>query len=340
VTNYEKRKLAKMKSDISQFHLSELKMAFGASDQASKAALRNFYRYLDPDLTEPAFRRILYALEKRQALTPIGAGIYAIHENVTLPSKKNYVPTCSQSHQMLRQTLQETFPYLETLSWETGMLSEWMTQQPANHQIILETEREACEAVFNHLRQKYPGQVFLEPDRVMMERYVLPLPESILVTRLITQSPKKKIGGLIIPRLEKILVDVFADSDKFFAFQGEELVHIFENSFAAAWTSFLITLNNFIQVFVIAKMYLLRLLAIGLVAAIPALGFYILASLAPSIFDFSTYQKIYTMPFNVMINWIIDFFLTSLTSVVLIFLYLRATKEISYPALSKQQTAA
>jgi hypothetical protein len=237
VTNYKNKEQSKMKSDVSQLHLNELTKAFLASGRVQKSALRSFYARFEPALTEQTFRRILYALEKLQALTPIGAGIYAIHDNTEPASKKNYVPTCSQSHQMLRQTLQETFPYLETLSWETGMLSEWMTQQPANHQIILETEREACEAVFNHLRQKYPGQVFLEPDRVMMERYVLPLPESILVTRLITQSPKKKIGGLIIPRLEKILVDVFADSDKFFAFQGEELVHIFENSFAAYWIS-------------------------------------------------------------------------------------------------------
>jgi hypothetical protein len=226
-----------MKSDVSQLHLNELTKAFLASGRVQKSALRSFYTCFEPTLTEQTFRRILYALEKRLALTPIGAGIYAIHENAAPPSRKNYVPTWSQSHQTLKQMLQETFPYLEILSWETGVLGEWMTHQPVNNQIILETERGACESVFNHLQQKYPGQVFLEPDRVMTERYVLPLPESILVTHLITQSPKKKLGQLISPRLEKILVDVFADSDKFFAFQGEELVHIFENGFAAYWIS-------------------------------------------------------------------------------------------------------
>jgi hypothetical protein len=224
-----------MKNVVSQLHLNELNKVFLASGRVQKSALRSFYARFEPTLTEQTFRRILYALEKRQALTPIAAGIYAIHENAAPPSKKNYVPTWSQSHQALKQILQETFPYLETLSWETGMLSEWTTHQPANNQIILETEREACESVFNYLQQKYPGQIFLEPDRAMMERYVLPLPESILVTRLITQSPKKKMRGLIFPRLEKILVDVFVDSDIFFAFQGEELIHIFENSFAAYW---------------------------------------------------------------------------------------------------------
>jgi len=226
-----------MRNDFSQLHLDELKRLSLATGRVSKAALRSFYRHFDPDLTELAFRRILYALEKQQALAPIGSGIYAVYENGTFPAKKNYIPAWSPFHQALRQTGQERFPYLEMLSWETGMLNEWMTHQPANNQIILEIEREACEAVFNHLRQKYPGRVFLKPDRMMIERYVQPFPESILISPLLTQSPKRKLSGWIFPRLEKILVDVFADPDKFFVFQGQELVHIFENSFAAYWIS-------------------------------------------------------------------------------------------------------
>lgn len=226
-----------MNDIVSQLHLNELNTAFLAKGRVQKSALRNFYAHFEPALTEQAFRRILYALEKRQVLTPIAAGIYAIHESVAHPARKNYVPALSQSHKALKQMLQEAFPYLEILSWETGMLSEWMIHQPANNQIIIETERDACESVFNNLQQKYPGQVFLEPDRAIMERYVLPLSESILVTRLITQSPKKKVNGQIFPRLEKILVDVFVDTDKFFAFQGDELVNIFENGFAAYWIS-------------------------------------------------------------------------------------------------------
>jgi hypothetical protein len=226
-----------LKNDVSQLHLYELNKAFLASGRVLKSALRGFYGRFNPALTEQAFRRILYALEKRQELIHVAAGMYALPETVASPSKNNYVPLWSPTHQLLKQTLQVTFPYLGTLSWETGVLSEWMTHQPAGNQIILETEKDACESVFNALQQKYPGQVFLEPDRVMMERYVLPLPESILISRLITQSPKKKLRGVTFPRLEKILVDVFVDSDQFFAFQGAELVHIFENSFAAYWIS-------------------------------------------------------------------------------------------------------
>jgi hypothetical protein len=197
--------------------------------------LWHFYSRFQPELSEQAFRRILYALEKRQALTPIGAGIYALTGNDLSSSRVNFVPDWSPVCKGIQKIVKQAFPYLETLSWETRVLHEWMLHQPANNQIILEVEKDACESVFNHLAQEYPGQVFLEPDRAMMGRYILPLPESILVSRLLTQSPKKKLRGVIFPRLEKILVDIFVDSDKFFALQGEEIVHIFENVFSAYW---------------------------------------------------------------------------------------------------------
>lgn len=224
-----------MENSISQLHIHELNKKLPARKPFPKADLRRFYSRFQPELSEQAFRRILYALEKHQVLTPIGAGMYARTGNEETASRENFVPDWSSACKGIQGIVKQAFPYLETLSWETRLLHEWMLHQPANNQIILEVEKDACESVFNHLAQEYPGQVFLEPDRAMMERYILPLPESILVLRLMTQSPKKKLRGVIFPRLEKILVDIFVDSDKFFAFQGEELVHIFENVFNAYW---------------------------------------------------------------------------------------------------------
>jgi len=224
-----------MENRFSQLHIQELNKKLPARNPVPKSDLRRFYSRFQPEMSEQAFRRILYALEKRQVLAPIGAGLYALTGNEATSSRQNFMPDCSPKCQDIQEVVKQAFPYLETLSWETRLLHEWMLHQPANNQIILEAEKDACESVFNHLAQDYPGQVFLEPDRVMMERYILPLPESILISRLMTQSPKKKLRGATLPRLEKILVDIFVDSDRFFAFQGEELVNIFENIFNAHW---------------------------------------------------------------------------------------------------------
>ena len=106
-----------------------------------------------------------------------------------------------------------------------------MLHQPGQNQIILETEKETAESVFNFLNDRYEGKVFLQPDRVIFERYILPRTESIIVSNLITQSPHQKVNDIPCPRIEKILVDIFADDEIFYLFQGHELAHIFETIF-------------------------------------------------------------------------------------------------------------
>jgi hypothetical protein len=108
-----------------------------------------------------------------------------------------------------------------------------MLLQPSQNIFIVDVEKNVCESVFYHVSQKNPGKVFLDPDRLTMERYVLNQTDAILVSPLITQSPRKIIHGLPYPKLEKILVDIFVDEEKYYFLQGEELVHIFESAFSS-----------------------------------------------------------------------------------------------------------
>ncbi len=84
---------------------------------------------------------------------------------------------------------------------------------------------------FHFLNNRIAGQVFIKPDRLTFERYILPRAETTIVLSRITQPPQLTINGVPYPRLEKILVDVFADIELFYIFHGQELVHIFETAF-------------------------------------------------------------------------------------------------------------
>ena len=108
------------------------------------------------------------------------------------------------------------FPYAETLIWETRCLHEFMLHQPGQSQVILETEKDASKSVFNFLNTRWISRVFLQPDRLTFERLFSPHPDSIIITSLLTQSPRQKIEGVSTPKLEKILVDIFADEDIFY----------------------------------------------------------------------------------------------------------------------------
>jgi hypothetical protein len=228
-----------MKTNDDKVYEEELRKAFSDSLSIKKSDLRDFFHRHSQATTEQSFRRFLYKLEKLQTLTPIGAGVYAFHGQTALatPKKKHFSPTCSQELLKLNAKFLEAFPYAHYLIWETRVLHEFMLLQPGQSFYILETEKDVCESAFNYLSGEYAGRAFLEPTRVTMERYVLQQPESVIITRLITESPKRTVKGIPFPKLEKILVDIFAEKDFYYFFQGDELAYIFENVFSSYWVS-------------------------------------------------------------------------------------------------------
>lgn len=213
----------------------DLNVKFSNRETVRKVELREFFRLQDPDLTEQAFRRILYSLEKEKLIMPLGAGMYALLNPSLLSKRSKFDPNLSSTAQELILTLRENFPYTQYMIWETNILHEFMIHQPGQSQIILEVEKEACESVFNLFKEQLSLRIFLKPDRVTIERYIINTSESILLLRLISQSPKIKSDGISIARLEKILVDIFADEDRFFTFYGQEMINIFENAFSMYW---------------------------------------------------------------------------------------------------------
>ncbi|MDI6769245.1 MAG: hypothetical protein QMD04_06170 [Anaerolineales bacterium] len=222
-----------------QSHDYEVRNAFSGSRLVHKAELREYYYQHSQQATEQAFRRFLYRLGKQQTIVPVGAGGYVFHEPSSQQAarKMRFSPNWSQELVSLNKTIQEAFPYIQYLCWETRALHEFMVHQPGQNLFIVEAEKDVGESVFYHLSQQNPGRVFLDPDRLTMERYVLQQSDNILVSRLITQSPRKTIHGLPYPKLEKILVDIFVDEEKYYFFQGEELVRILENAFSSYWIS-------------------------------------------------------------------------------------------------------
>lgn len=213
-------------------YLPELKDAFSGREFFPKADLRDFYQERYLSLSDPAFRRILYALEKRAVIISVDSGVYCIPDgNYLSQVLKKYIPVFSPELRQLYSIIKTAFPYSSCLVWETSVLHEFMLHQPGQSMRIVETEKEVAESVFNFLNRQFGGRVFLHPDRLTFERYIITRSDSIIITTLLTQSPQQKVEDIPTAKLEKILVDVFANEDIFYIFHGEELTHIFETAF-------------------------------------------------------------------------------------------------------------
>jgi len=97
--------------------------------------------------------------------------------------------------------------------------------------IILEVDKNSVEGVFYTIKDAGFSNLYLKPDKKTIATYISELKEAVIVEPMISRAPVRKLKNVMIPRLEKILVDLYCDDELFFAFQGSQLVKIFEGCF-------------------------------------------------------------------------------------------------------------
>lgn len=211
----------------------ELNDAFSNQKSFRKSDLRDFYNRRIDTLTENKFRRILYSLENENIINKIDTAVYVLgNPQIPIPQKNKFSPTFSSEVTIINSELVNTFPYIEYLIWETRILHDFMIHQPKQNQIILEVEQGVEESVFNYINNKFEGKVFLFPNTKIIERYALSKNNPIYISTLLIQAPTQHVNTIPCPKIEKILVDIFTDNEKFYIFQGHELVNIFESVFS------------------------------------------------------------------------------------------------------------
>lgn len=104
-----------------------------------------------------------------------------------------------------------------------------MNLQPPSNWIIVETGREVIESVFYRLTGILKN-VFLAPDRKVVDLYVLQHHEAVIIKPLLSRVSTLPIGKFTNAAPEKMLVDIVAEPNLFRAQQGE-LDLIFANAF-------------------------------------------------------------------------------------------------------------
>jgi hypothetical protein len=209
------------------FKTSELIEYFGNRREVTQNELHDFYRQFEPDLNRDTLRWRIYKLKEKGVLTSIGKGRYTFH------SRQEWVPELSEDEKELFQSVQNQFPYVESCIWSTRWLLSFTKHMPVQYITLIETERDTETPVFNYLKDSITAfPVFLNPDRKEIDTYFSWNQNNIVIKTLISQAPLREWDGVRIPKLEKILVDLFAD-DLFQAFKGQELITIYRNVFTA-----------------------------------------------------------------------------------------------------------
>lgn len=224
---------------VDRLKINQLMDVFCYGKNITREELKKFYRKFNPELKETTFRWMLYELKKKEVIIAKDRGLYSLskcnnkasnNKKATVLNNGEYRPAISKKLQEIYDKVKEQFPFLNLCIWETSWLNEFMVHQPGKFMTIVEVENGTEESVFYHLKTIY-NYVFIKPNRQELEWYVYDSNDSIIVKKLVSQAPVLQSKKIATPKLEKVLVDVLAEKDFYYPYQGQELINIYENAF-------------------------------------------------------------------------------------------------------------
>ncbi len=184
--------------------------------------LQIFQREKD-DLSDSAFRWVLYNLQREQKLFRIDYDTYITKKPKIAPK---YRPVYSDRAKTVMEFLRTKFSDLEFVVLESMLLNEFLNHQIAQNTIYVQVEKDVSSYIFDILQEEYTGSVLYRPGTTDFDRYWTK--DCIVVLNLISQSPLSSEDPHEITA-EKLLVDIVAEKSVAVTFSLSERPFIFEN---------------------------------------------------------------------------------------------------------------
>lgn len=207
------------------FHIEELKKRFEGHYSFSQDELHEFYKEFEPDLKRSTLRWRIYELKNKGILRNVRRGWYA------MDNKKKWQPEITDDLKRIYKSIESEFPYLEFCIWTTKWLVPFSHHLPVEYLTLVETERGTLVSVIPFIMENSEVSAQVIPDEKETKTYLKWYGNNITVKTLISQSPLMESEEIRIPKLEKIIVDLYLNNTHFNAFQGSELKTIYENVF-------------------------------------------------------------------------------------------------------------
>ena len=209
-----------------KLHIHQLQRFFAGKNAISTQDLSFFFHQAEPTVSKATINWRIFELVRLGILERISRGKFRIGK------MKPFAPKVGALLKRIHRNLAVDFPFASFCIWETAWLNEFAQHLTNTSLLIVETEKEVCEATFNRLKESTRA-VFLSPSKDIVERYISVQKNAIIVSPLISESPVQAVEKIPVPTLEKILVDLVCDVDVFYAYQGRELKHIWENALSS-----------------------------------------------------------------------------------------------------------
>lgn len=177
-----------------------------------------------PDLSPNTISWRINQLKKDQFIQQVGRGLYSFE------FKPEYQPEISLKTKRVYNRIKPLCQSALSV-WDTQMLDAIIGIRSDKHWMFFATAKEDLESLFDQMLD-FSKQVFLQPDKEVINRYMMPLNEAIILTPLISETPLEKSGDYFTPTIEGILVNAWLAFDNYLAPSGYDIKELYQSAFS------------------------------------------------------------------------------------------------------------
>ena len=207
--------------------MNDLRYFEGVKNQksfTSRQVLQSF-RNAGYKLSDSSFYKKFASMVKDGDLARVGNGLYCFPDKKARPYDHEYSDLAVEAASLI----QEQYPLVDFSVMELIQLNDFVNHQLAHNVLFVSVESDAMDFVFDTLKDRYFGKVFIHPTPEIYQRYWSD--NMIVINKLTTEAPKSD-GIPWHTRLEKLLVDAVADPLLRDSVSESEFPTIFEDAFS------------------------------------------------------------------------------------------------------------
>lgn len=200
-----------------------IKGEFSNQSTINSKELVLFLSSLFPELSVKTIPWKINQLKAENLIYQTGRGLYTFdfkpdfNLEVSLKTKRIYNKT-------------KTFVATDLVVWDTEMLDLIIDKVSEKRTTFLCVQKDELNELFDQM-QSMSKPVYLEPNHEIIQRYILPQNDVVLLYQLISETPTQQSGDYMLPTIEGILVNAWLLSENYLKPLDYTISEIFENAF-------------------------------------------------------------------------------------------------------------
>lgn len=200
---------------------------FENKDFFTRVDIRNFFENYEPDIKDGTLGWRIYELNQKNIIKSVKRGLY------TISNQKKYVPDVSQQIFNLGKKIQGRYEDTNYCVWASSWFNQFSRHQKTKDLLIIEIEKDFIESMYYYIKDNFKFDAYLNPSPKVINFYVAESRNPVIIKKLITKSPLEEVvqkkAKIFVPSMEKMIVDIYADEEIFYFYQGAERRYIYEN---------------------------------------------------------------------------------------------------------------